>query len=348
MRKHQLLMIMACACALGANARLLSQEAPASPDPAPRPATPSLPTLPPPPVLDATRYPDCREDHQKAEGVYNKVVAINACLNSLDRHYETILLPHKRAMITHQEVISALYTDQVGGKDSISAANQQDFYKRMRREHADADTNGIHLAPYRDAEARYQQDRTYLRDRYCFNTGCDGYAAPSPAPPVVATAVEEKPQPKDKKAKPAKTAASTPAAKRCKTARAGGNLVGGLLGGLGGRAAGLKNAGSLIASQFVGVLAGEIACQLTEKEQKQAEAATVAVVKQESVGAVSTWQSPTREGVSGSSTVTAVAAQPNGRKCLTITDVVIVDGEETQVSKQMCRKSNGEGYSILT
>ena len=346
MRKRQLLIIAACGLIPSLGAPLLSQEA------APLPKVqvePPLPALPPPPVLDAKAYPQCREGHQKADGTYDKVVAINKCLTNIDRYYESVLLPFRRAMITHQDEVSALYTNQVGGKPRFSAKSQQDFYKRIRQEHADSDTNGVYLSAYRAAEARYQGDRTYLRDRYCFNTGCDGYPTPGTAtaalpPPPVA---ETKAKSDDAEPKAQKTVTSKPAAKRCKTARAGGNLVGGLIGGFGGRAAGLKNAGSLIASQFVGVLAGEIACQLNEKEQKKASEATVAVTKQETVGAVANWQSPTREGVSGSSTVTAVAAQPNGRKCLTITDVVIVDGEETQVSKQMCRKSNGEGYAIL-
>lgn len=330
-----------------AAAPLLSQE---TATPSVARGEPALPALPPVPKLTSEGYPECREDHQKQDSVYDKVVAINQCLTTLDRYYEGTLLPFRRAMIVHQERISQLYTDQVGGNDRFSAKNQQAFYATMRKEHADSDTNGIHLAAYRAAESRYQQDRTYLRDRYCFNTGCDGYSAPTAVAAVPASkpAAEPKASASKDKAKPKSAAKGKPGDKGCKTARKGGNLVGGLIGGFGGRAAGLKNAGSLIASSFVGVLAGEIACQLNEKEQKKAAEATIAVTKEEKVGAVSAWQSPTREGVSGSSTVTAIAAQPNGRKCLTITDVVIVDGEETQVSKQMCRKSNGEGYTVLT
>ncbi len=73
----------------------------------------------------------------------------------------------------------------------------------------------------------------------------------------------------------------------------------------------------------------------------------LAVVEQEKVGAVANWQSPTRGGVSGSSTVTALNTEPNGRKCLTITDVAIIDGEETRVSKQMCRGSGDAKYAIM-
>ena len=95
------------------------------------------------------------------------------------------------------------------------------------------------------------------------------------------------------------------------------------------------------------MLVAEIACQLDEKEQKVAAEATVAVTKKEEVGATANWTSPTREGVAGSSTITALNTEPNGSKCLSITDIAIVEGEETRVSKRMCRAKPGEPYSIM-
>jgi surface antigen len=111
--------------------------------------------------------------------------------------------------------------------------------------------------------------------------------------------------------------------------------------------AGLDDVGVLIAGAVGAVLVGEIACKLSEDEQKKAAEATFAVVEQEQVGAVAKWQSPTRGGVSGSSTVTALKTEPNGRKCLTITDVAIIDGEETRVAKQMCRGAGDSKYAIM-
>jgi surface antigen len=102
----------------------------------------------------------------------------------------------------------------------------------------------------------------------------------------------------------------------------------------------------LLAGAVGAVLVGEIACKLSQDEQEKAAEATLAVVEKEEVGAVANWQSPTRGGVSGSSTVTALNTEPNGRKCLTITDVAIIDGEETRVSKQMCRGSGDSKYAI--
>ena len=57
------------------------------------------------------------------------------------------------------------------------------------------------------------------------------------------------------------------------------------------------------------------------------------------VGSTSTWTSETRANVTGSSTVTAVEGE-----CMTVTDVVIVDGEETRAPKQMCRRPPSNRY----
>ena len=116
---------------------------------------------------------------------------------------------------------------------------------------------------------------------------------------------------------------------------------------LSGSAVGLKGVGTLVSGLVGAVLVAEIACQLDEKEQKVAAEATVAVTKKEEVGATAQWTSPTREGVAGSSTITALNTEPNGSKCLSITDIAIVEGEETRVSKRMCRAKPGEPYSIM-
>ena len=207
----------------------------------------------------------------------------------------------------------------------------------MRQEHADSDPKGANLATYRAAVELYNADRSYLRDRFCFNTGCGGY----PMPKYVA-----KSKPKAGGGDSSKSARKS-GGKKCKKSRGRGRLLGGIFGGLGGKAAGLSNVGSLIASGVGAVLVGELACQLDEKEQEKAAEATVEVAKKEEVGATATWKSPTRAGVSGSSTVTALNTQPNGRRCLSITDVAIIDGEETRVSKQMCRGAGDERYVIM-
>ena len=57
------------------------------------------------------------------------------------------------------------------------------------------------------------------------------------------------------------------------------------------------------------------------------------------------WQSEkSRQNVSGVSKVTARAATCRWRHCMTVTDVVIIDGEETTVPKRMCRGKGDSGY----
>jgi surface antigen len=79
-------------------------------------------------------------------------------------------------------------------------------------------------------------------------------------------------------------------------------------------------------------------------EQRKAADATQQLTQQAERGEVQVgsrveWQSETRTGVTGAAVVTQVDAPPaaGGQQCMTVTDVVIVDGEETTVPKQMCR-----------
>jgi surface antigen len=84
---------------------------------------------------------------------------------------------------------------------------------------------------------------------------------------------------------------------------------------------------------------------LTCKEQKQAATATQTAVRG-GVGTSSSWTSESRENVTGSSTVNAQTARADGSTCLAVTDVVIVDGEETRVTKNMCRAPGASGYTL--
>ena len=89
----------------------------------------------------------------------------------------------------------------------------------------------------------------------------------------------------------------------------------------------------------VGALLGEaIASLLDCDEQQQAAAATEEAVRG-GVGTTARWESETRDNVTGSSTVTAAEpAAADGSQCITVTDIVIVDGEETRAPKRMCRR----------
>jgi surface antigen len=307
-------------------------------------AEPPLPALPTRPTLDTGSYPGCREDYRKTKEPFDQAAAINRCTVAIDKYYSQTMLPYRQAMIIYQDALSALYSTQVGANKRYSADTQYRFFQTVMAEHAASNPEGENLVAYRGMEAQYQTDRAYLADRFCFNTGCNGYPAPAAVATVAAPENADKPKQKGDETKRADGA--NPDAK-CKRARKRGGALGGLIGGVAGSAAGLKGIGTAVSGLFGAVLVAEIACQLDEKEQKVAAEATVAVTKKEEVGATAKWTSPTREGVAGSSTITALNTEPNGSRCLSITDIAIVEGEETRVAKRMCRQKPGEPYSIM-
>ncbi|MEH6791158.1 hypothetical protein [Parasphingorhabdus sp.] len=314
----------------------------------PAQAEPPLPQLPAAPVLLQGDYPDCRDDHLHLSDPHDKAININQCTTRLDNYYNDVLTAYRKQMNEHQNEISRIFTEKVAGRMEYSAASRDRFYKQMLEEHANSDPEGKNMSVYRAAVELYNADRNYLSDRYCYNTGCGGYPVPENYGFMNMQTASGEPV-EQKKAKPGKGESKAKSAGNpsCKKSRGRGNLLGGIFGGVVGSAAGLNKVGSLIASAAGAVLVGEIACKLSEDEQEKAAEATIAVVEQEKVGAVASWQSPSRGGVSGSSTVTALNTEPNGRKCLTITDVAIIDGEETRISKQMCRGAGQSKYAIM-
>jgi len=135
--------------------------------------------------------------------------------------------------------------------------------------------------------------------------------------------------------------------------RAIGGALGGVAGIVGGRNLGTAaRIGVAALSVPVGALIGDaIASRLDCREQEQAAQATEQAVEG-GVGTTISWRSETRPNVTGTSTVTAVEAPPtpaapaamptaaavDPSPCLTVTDVIIVDGEETRAPKRMCRR----------
>ena len=134
-----------------------------------------------------------------------------------------------------------------------------------------------------------------------------------------------------------KCAADTPEkkAKRSMFGSMLGGLAGGVLGGAGGVATSLIPVSSIVADELLKLL--------DWKEQKQAANATNQAI-QGGVGTEVKWQSETRPNVTGSSKVTGQEAMADGTQCMTVTDVVIIDGEETTVPKRMCRGKGESGY----
>jgi hypothetical protein len=118
-----------------------------------------------------------------------------------------------------------------------------------------------------------------------------------------------------------------------------GSIAGSVAGSVGG-SAGTIAAAALPAASYLG---DELLKLLDCKEQQQAAKATDDAIRG-GVGTETTWQSDTRPNVHGSSKVTGQEQMADGSQCMTVTDVVIVDGEETTVPKKMCRAAGQSGY----
>jgi surface antigen len=133
---------------------------------------------------------------------------------------------------------------------------------------------------------------------------------------------------------------------------AGSSMLGTMLGRQLGQAASSAGLSRFLPSADVAdTLTNAIACRLDPEEQKQAAQATVEATRGEKVGSTVTWTSNTREDVSGTSTVIARNDEPTsagqpGRKCIMVSDVIIVNGEETTANKRMCRAPGSARYSL--
>lgn len=121
-----------------------------------------------------------------------------------------------------------------------------------------------------------------------------------------------------------------------------GGMLGGMAGALGGRMGGV--AGMVVNNLPVAEMLGEaIASLLDQCEQQKAAQATDEAIRG-GVGTTVEWQSETRPGVTGQSVVTAQEQESGGGDCMTVTDIVIVDGEETRAPKRMCRRPPSTRY----
>ncbi|MCJ2182596.1 hypothetical protein MTR62_07810 [Novosphingobium sp. 1949] len=132
----------------------------------------ALPEMPVAPGFSASAYPPCREDFRTQPDTLQQVEAVNACTSALDAFYAGTMLGFRHAMAAHQQELSRLYTDQVGGNPVFTPQEQKGFFQAMRAEHAASNPDGDHFAAYREAESRDQSDRTYLQGEYCRLAGC--------------------------------------------------------------------------------------------------------------------------------------------------------------------------------
>jgi len=139
-----------------------------------------------------------------------------------------------------------------------------------------------------------------------------------------------------------------------KSRSAGSRIAGGVLGSVAGNLAG--RAGGVLTyvpvADFTDQITASIACKLDPDEQKQAADATLAATRGEDtgeaeVGSMSAWNSNTRPDVSGTSTVIAREDGGNdGLQCITVSDVIIVKGEESRADKRMCRRPPAARYAL--
>ncbi|WP_379508840.1 caspase family protein [Novosphingobium bradum] len=138
-----------------------------------------LPAIPAAPRLSTAGYPTCRESYQGIPGPLEKIAAINSCIVELGRFSETVLNGFAKAMIVHQDEISRLYSDRVGGKPEYTPESQNWFYSEVMKEHAASNPGGFNYGDHLAAKRRFDDDIAYLRDRYCFWSGtCGGYSPP--------------------------------------------------------------------------------------------------------------------------------------------------------------------------
>ena len=117
-----------------------------------------------------------------------------------------------------------------------------------------------------------------------------------------------------------------------------------MLGSIGGLLVpGVGGVVAAVALPAAAYLSDQLLTMLDCKEQQQAAKATEQAIRG-GVGTEVSWKSETRPNVTGRSKVTAQEQLADGSGCLTVTDVVIVDGEETTVPKRMCRAKGASGY----
>jgi len=144
-------------------------------------------------------------------------------------------------------------------------------------------------------------------------------------------------------------AAAVQGGQDCQRQNEGRRQGGRVLGAIGRNLLGRVGGGGVasIVLPMASVLGDELMRLLDCDEQEKAATATEQVVDQAERGGVGTtvaWESESRPGVRGSSTVTAVETASAEGDCMTVTDVVIIDGEETRAPKRMCRRPPSNRY----
>lgn len=283
------------------------------------PDRPALPAIPTAPVMDDRPYPECRYDYRERNLAYSRAEETTSCIERIDAYYAEVLAPFPEQMATHQQAIADLQERVPGDGANYEQVETTGFLAALEAEHLASNFDGAHLSAYRDAEARYREDREFLGERFCRYAECEGF---------------------EPNAVSAERDAEDGMFQQCSGEIGDNMMVEGLLGRLLDRVRRIDTGTNITGAMI------SVACRLRPEEQQLANEATDAVVAQEEVGATAEWVSPTREDVSGSSTVTGLNSEPNGATCLDITDVVIINGEEARMTKTMCRAPGSSRYIL--
>jgi surface antigen len=127
-------------------------------------------------------------------------------------------------------------------------------------------------------------------------------------------------------------------------------LAGSMLGGMAQKGLGNKSKIKLppgTGSTLGFFVADRLACMLDSQERLQAEHATMQAVDQ-GVGGQASWRSATHKGVQGTSSVVAETRETDGSLCRNVTDVIVVNGEESTVNKRLCRAAGATGFVLAS
>lgn len=102
------------------------------------------------------------------------------------------------------------------------------------------------------------------------------------------------------------------------------------------------SAGGLFLPMFAAAVI-DITCRERQQQAAATDQAIARALLSQATGESVDWTSEERPGVRGSSTVTLIEAD-----CMTVTDIVIVDGQETRAPKRMCRRPPSNRYIRVT
>lgn len=276
-------------------------------------AQPAFPDIPPAPAMDDRPYPECKYAYRERNLARYRAEEASQCIERLDGYYEAVLSPFEPQVTAHGQALDALRDLVSNARSSYDAAMVDRYLARI-----EAQREGADMAAYREADARYRDDRAFLEERFCRYAECEDYEL---------TALTTERDIDD-------------GMYACGDGPGDTIFFEGMFGRLLNWARGIPtNTG--VADAIV-----RIGCSLEPEERRRAAEARDRAAEQDEVGATAQWTSETRPDVSGSSTVTARNSQPNGSTCLEITDVVIIDGEEVRAARTMCREAGGSRYVL--